>query len=85
MAAETAIMKVVVDVERCLCAGNCLAVAPEVFDQDDDSGRVILVDQPPPEELRAAVEHAALMCPGMAISVVDDEATSDPGRRSGRS
>lgn len=40
-------MKVHADRAKCVSAGNCVAHAPEVFDQDEDDGSVILVDATP--------------------------------------
>ena len=61
-------MKVIVDVNRCLGSGHCLAAVPEVFDQADD-GTAIVLDTNPPDELRDALEHAVRTCPAMAISI----------------
>ena len=60
-------MRVVVDVERCRGAGQCTRIAPEVFDQDEKDGTVVvLVDEPPPE-LHQAVNAAAQLCPNSVI------------------
>src|SRR6185436_2415280 len=44
-------MRVVVNVERCRGAGLCALTAPEVFDQDERDGTVVLLDAEPPPEL----------------------------------
>ncbi len=62
-------MRVSVDQDRCCCSGQCVATAPEVFDQSEDDGVVLLIQPEPPAELRAAVRTAAGICPGRAISV----------------
>ncbi|MYW94926.1 ferredoxin [Amycolatopsis rubida] len=62
-------MKVTVDEERCCGAGTCVLLAPEVFDQREEDGIVLLLDQRPGEELHATVREAASVCPGVAISV----------------
>jgi ferredoxin len=64
-------MKVTVEQDKCVSAGNCVAHAPQVFDQDEDDGSVILLDATPPEELAGAVREAAAACPAMAIHVED--------------
>lgn len=61
-------MRVIVDVEKCCGAGQCVLLVPKVFDQRDD-GSVILLDPSPPKELDAAVREAACVCPGAAIRV----------------
>lgn len=62
-------MRVSVDRERCCSSGLCAAAIPEVFDQDEEDGRVLLITPEPPPELAADVEEAAAVCPGRAITV----------------
>lgn len=62
-------MKVIVEQDKCVSAGNCVAHAPQVFDQDEDDGSVILLDATPSAELADAVREAAAACPAMAIHV----------------
>ena len=62
-------MKVTVDKDKCCGAGTCVLVAPEVFDQGEDDGIVILLDAEPPEQLRDAVRECAGACPAGAIHV----------------
>jgi ferredoxin len=62
-------MKVTVDEERCCGAGQCVMIAPEVFDQRDEDGVVLLLDPAPGEELRPVVQNAAAMCPATAITL----------------
>ncbi|WP_336158051.1 ferredoxin [Amycolatopsis sp. VC5-11] len=62
-------MKVVVDQSRCVGAGQCVLVAPEVFDQRDDDGIVVLLQENPPAELHAQAKEAAQLCPALAIEV----------------
>ncbi|WP_437757161.1 ferredoxin [Sorangium sp. So ce1389] len=65
-------MRVRVDEMKCCGAGQCVLVAPRVFDQRDD-GIVVLLDEAPPEELHAAVREAASVCPGAAIQLEERE------------
>ncbi|MGP8300906.1 ferredoxin [Streptomyces inhibens] len=60
-------MKITVDEVKCCGAGQCVLIAPEVFDQRDDDGIVILLDAEPPEEQHAAVRESAGVCPAAAI------------------
>ncbi|PZG15262.1 ferredoxin [Nonomuraea aridisoli] len=62
-------MKVTVDEDKCCGAGQCVLLAPDVFDQREDDGIVVLLDAAPPEELHAAVREAAAVCPAAAIDV----------------
>ncbi|MBK1789054.1 ferredoxin [Prauserella cavernicola] len=64
-------MKVVVDEDRCCGAGSCAMVAPEVFDQREDDGIVVLLDAEPTDGLRATVREAADLCPAGAITLGD--------------
>lgn len=60
-------MRVVIEQARCCGAGQCVLAAPDVFDQREDDGIVILLQENPPEELRAAVMQAIKVCPTLAI------------------
>jgi len=64
-------MRVVVDVERCRGAGQCTRVAPEVFDQDEEYGTVVVLATDPPPELHPAVGMAARLCPNSVIRLED--------------
>lgn len=61
-------MRVRVDENQCCGAGQCVLVAPSVFDQRGD-GVVRLLDETPPEELHAAIRKAVDLCPTRAISL----------------
>ncbi|MGH8904969.1 MAG: ferredoxin [Egibacteraceae bacterium] len=62
-------MNITVDTERCCGAGMCALTAPEVFDQREDDGRVLLLDPQPPAEHHAPVREAAQLCPSGAIAI----------------
>lgn len=62
-------MKVVVDEERCVAAGQCVAAAVDVFDQREEDGIVVLLDENPPAELAEDVRNAAAVCPALAIRI----------------
>ncbi|MBT2457372.1 ferredoxin [Streptomyces sp. ISL-86] len=61
-------MDVRVDRDRCLGSGMCALTAPEVFDQDEDEGLVVLLNARPPQEHLAAVRLAAGVCPASVIT-----------------
>ncbi|MER5673838.1 ferredoxin [Pseudonocardia alni] len=63
-------MRVIVDKELCIGAGQCVVTAPDVFDQDDD-GIVELLTDSPAEGDREAVKEAEHVCPARVISVED--------------
>ncbi|AHH95639.1 ferredoxin [Kutzneria albida] len=65
-------MKVVIDQDKCVGAGQCVLAAPDVFDQRDEDGIVVLLQEYPPAELHEDVRQAARICPALAIEL--DEA-----------
>ncbi|MEU7990918.1 ferredoxin [Streptosporangium canum] len=60
-------MKVTVDEDKCCGAGQCVLIAPEVFDQREGDGIVIILDAEPPEQLRVPGREATGVCPAAAI------------------
>ena len=61
-------MRVVVDYNLCESNAICMGIAPEVFELGDDDVLRVL-DEHPPEELRARVEQAVRSCPKQAITL----------------
>lgn len=51
----------------------CALTAPEVFDQDPDDGRVLLLRAGPPAALHAAARLAAGVCPSGAVTLDEPE------------
>ena len=64
-------MRVAVDREICISAGMCVLTAPEVFDQDEEDGRVILLVPEPLDPDDDKVRRAAMLCPSGALSLVE--------------
>ena len=62
-------MKVIVDQDKCVASGQCVTSAPDVFDQRDEDGIVVLLAEDPPADLAADVRQAAAVCPALAIQV----------------
>ena len=62
-------MKVFVDQDKCVASGQCVLAAPDVFDQREEDGIVVLLAENPPAELADAVREAAALCPALAIEV----------------
>jgi ferredoxin len=65
-------MKVAADRDVCIGSGNCVFTAPQMFDQDDDEGLVVLlitseIDPGDAGAVRDAVAH----CPSGALRMVD--------------
>ena len=64
-------MRVVVDYDLCESNAICMGIAPEVFEVRDDDF-LYLLNETPPEELRAKVEESVQRCPKQAISIVEE-------------
>jgi ferredoxin len=64
-------VKIKIDSERCTGHGRCYALAPEVFEPDDEGHSVLLIDGDIPAELWAKARLGVENCPEQAISVVD--------------
>ena len=62
-------MRVIVDTEKCIASGNCVMNAPDVFDQREEDGIVVLLSEHPTPEQADAARQAARVCPAMAILV----------------
>ncbi|MEV0030451.1 ferredoxin [Nocardia sp. NPDC050793] len=61
-------MRISADRERCIGAGMCALIASEVFDQDEDDGRVRLL-APETQRGDAAVREAVEACPSGALAL----------------
>jgi ferredoxin len=64
-------MKVVVDMDKCQDHGQCAFEAPEVFQIDAVTGKLVVLTDEPDEALRDKVEAAADVCPVQAIEIED--------------
>ena len=60
-------MRVSVDQDKCVSSGMCVMNAPEVFDQNDDDGVVVLLVEAPDTALAEGTRKAAAACPALAI------------------
>lgn len=63
-------MKVRVDLDRCQGYGNCVGVAPDVFDLDS-RGLVVLLNEEPSADRADDVRQAVKLCPVQAIAIED--------------
>ncbi|WP_030293825.1 ferredoxin [Streptomyces katrae] len=65
-------MKIIADVDKCIGAGQCMFTEPELFDQNEDDGTVVvLISELESELLAQKAREASYVCPGRAISLVE--------------
>jgi ferredoxin len=62
-------MKVIVDQDKCIASGQCVLNAGAVFDQRDEDGVVVVLDENPPAQESENVRKAVAACPAQVISV----------------
>ena len=61
-------MKVKADFDLCEANALCVAVAPDVFEVDDDDYLQLLTDEVTPEN-EARIRQAVASCPRAALSI----------------
>jgi ferredoxin len=64
-------VEVELDEPKCVAAGQCVLAAPDVFDQRDEDGVAVLLDDQPDPDLLDGVKEAAALCPAAAIRLVE--------------
>lgn len=62
-------LKVILEQDKCVASGQCVTAADAVFDQRDEDGIAVLIEENPGMEREAEVRQAAAVCPVMAIQV----------------
>jgi ferredoxin len=62
-------VKIVLDAERCTGHGRCYALAPEVYEADDEGHCVLRFEAQVPAELADKARTAAANCPEQALTV----------------
>lgn len=62
-------MKITVDESRCVGAGQCVLAAGDIFDQREEDGIVVLLNESPSQDRLEAAKLAARLCPAAAITV----------------
>lgn len=62
-------MKIEADLAKCQGYVCCVMAAPEVFDVDDDTAKVVVLVSEPDESLRDKVEKAVKSCPSGALRI----------------
>ena len=62
-------MRIVLDSSKCQGHGRCYAVAPDLFDADEEGNSVLRIDGPVPPDQEALARLAEANCPEFAITV----------------
>lgn len=61
-------MKIIVDKDKCIGCGACVATAPKSFRLSED-GKAEVIE--PPKDSEEEIKNAAESCPVEAIKIVD--------------
>jgi ferredoxin len=72
---QRASVRIVADRDICFGAGMCVMTAPDLFDQDDELGQVLVLKERPGPSRREAAQRAAFLCPSGALSLEEDPRT----------
>jgi ferredoxin len=67
-------MKIEADLEVCMGVGMCALTAPDVFEQSQYDGRVVLLTVTPGPAQAEAARKAVALCPSGALSIHEDGA-----------
>jgi ferredoxin len=64
-------LRIIADRDRCVSAGQCVLMAPGVFDQAEEDGQVVVLSERPPIDAQEDVHEAVVLCPSGAIRLVE--------------
>lgn len=69
---ERSLMRVQLDFDACTGHGRCYALAPELFEADDEGyGKLVVSSGDVPLDLEESARRAVNNCPERAISLAD--------------
>ncbi|GAA1545649.1 MULTISPECIES: ferredoxin [Brevibacterium] len=63
-------MRIELDQDMCIGAGNCVLTAPDLFDQRDEDGVAFVLEENPSPEQEGSAKEAEALCPASAIRVL---------------
>jgi ferredoxin len=66
-------VRIEADTGVCIGAGMCVLTAPDLFDQSEEDGTVIVRRAEPTEDEVAAAREAVQLCPSGALKLVGDD------------
>ncbi|QCX80474.1 Ferredoxin-2 [Streptomyces sp. YIM 121038] len=65
-------MKIIADADKCVGSGQCVFTEPDLFDQSEDEGTVVVLDaEPAGEVLVRRAREAVDNCPAQALSLTE--------------
>jgi ferredoxin len=64
-------MRIEADTDMCASSGMCALTVPELFDQSDEDGTVVLLQPVPTDTQIRDVEDAVRRCPSGALKLTD--------------
>jgi ferredoxin len=62
-------VKIIADTGKCVGAGQCVLTESALFDQSEDDGTVIVLNETPAGGLVEKAREAAHVCPSQALSL----------------
>lgn len=62
-------MRISVDQSKCCGSGMCVLTDPNLFDQSEEDGTVVLLQEHPDAAHEATAKAAAGLCPASAITI----------------
>ena len=65
--------RVVADLGLCQGHQMCQGEAPDVFEFDEDTDQVLVLQEHPDDALRPQVESAVRYCPAMALAIEEEQ------------
>lgn len=65
-------MRIEADTDICIGAGQCVMTAPELFDQHDEDGVVIVLRPEPDPADEASARQAVALCPSGALRLREE-------------
>ena len=65
-------IRIRIEEHKCVGAGQCVMASPEVFDQREEDGIVVLLNAEPDSALAPSVRKAVKLCPARAILLEEE-------------
>ncbi|GAB2459337.1 ferredoxin [Jatrophihabitans fulvus] len=62
-------LRLTIDMDKCTACACCMMEAPGLFDIDDDTGQVVLLQEFPSEDQRDEAERGVRSCPENVITL----------------